>query len=905
MMEYFYKSFIDDASVQLNNILQQICIRTLIAIMHSYKQNGRLTGSNSKEEYNFFNKEITSKNIFVQRTFEEFPILSEIISKKIKYAVEYYTQIIAYFVSDKNQIEKLLGHKVSKITKIKVMTSDVHNHGKQVMRIQLDLKDEILYKPHSMENEKIFNELLKWFKEKTGLDYRRYAFISCEDHSWSTILEYSACETEEQLENYYRRFGLQLFLAYVFGTKDLHYENIIASGEYPVLIDLETLVNLRLNETRKTVNEEIRYELFQSVLYTGLLPIYLWNNTGNGVNLSGVCGDGNQRYPFKIPCILEPETSNMRIGYNYPVSKKAMNQATLNGKFICPNAYKEKIIEGFKVAYNCVIDLKIEFMSILHNIENLTNRYVLLDSQRYAMMLSASYHPSLLMDKETRKQFWKYQWEGRNEINKEIVESEIISLDNGDIPYFYYYLNQTSLFDSGGKEIKNYFKDKPYKLVIQNVNGLSLKDLNRQIEFIQISLELSGYSGKKYVNNVYKVNANEVKRIDDLKIIKSHIEILKERILDYDVWNQNHTEVNWYLTRISSNNGYSWHIQPADMCLYDGLAGIFLIIYGLLSYKKDDRVEKVFKAIEKQIFQYTDDSLKYLKCLKGRNTGAFTGESSIVYTYLCLFRMTKEYKYLEYAEKHVLIVDSLLKHDSKYDLLSGNAGAIVVLCLLYSITEKNNYLEMAIRAAEILKNSAKKQEIGIGWIVDQNTSPMTGMAHGNSGILMAMITLWKCSGKEEYLEISKEILKYEDALYDPEMNNWKDVRLKKHSIETDNMQGSIAWCHGSGGILLSRMKCLGMIDDPWWREVLSKDIEYSYTKLKSCWKRDSWSLCHGIVGNLMILGKYEKKDYWCNDTVRFLPHEILNPGMMNGYGGVLYSLLQLQGTNLPDILSLD
>ena len=78
-----------------------------------------------------------------------------------------------------------------------------------------------------------------------------------------------------------------------------------------------------------------------------------------------------------------------------------------------------------------------------------------------------------------------------------------------------------------------------------------------------------------------------------------------------------------------------------------------------------------------------------------------------------------------------------------------------------------------------------------------------------------------------------------------------------------------------------------------------------YTKLKSCWKRDSWSLCHGIVGNLMILGKYEKKDYWCNDTVRFLPHEILNPGMMNGYGGALYSLLQLQGTNLPDILSLD
>ena len=92
-------------------------------------------------------------------------------------------------------------------------------------------------------------------------------------------------------------------------------------------------------------------------------------------------------------------------------------------------------------------------------------------------------------------------------------------------------------------------------------------------------------------------------------------------------------------------------------------AGIFLIIYGLLSYKKDDRVEKVFKAIEKQIFQYTDDSLKYLKCLKGRNTGAFTGESSIVYTYLRLFRMTKEYKYLDDSQYLTAFVNT---NKSKY-----------------------------------------------------------------------------------------------------------------------------------------------------------------------------------------------------------------------------------------------
>lgn len=52
------------------------------------------------------------------------------------------------------------------------------------------------------------------------------------------------------------------------------------------------------------------------------------------------------------------------------------------------------------------------------------------------------------------------------------------------------------------------------------------------------------------------------------------------------------------------------------------------------------------------------------------NTWGDEGESSIVYTYLTLYRWTIENIYLEYAEKHAEIVDELLAGDVNYDLKS-------------------------------------------------------------------------------------------------------------------------------------------------------------------------------------------------------------------------------------------
>src|SRR3712207_8377597 len=64
----------------------------------------------------------------------------------------------------------------------------------------------------------------------------------------STLFPYTTLFRSEALR-YYERAGMLLCLFYVLEGTDCHYENIIASGEYPVLIDTETLMHHRARET--------------------------------------------------------------------------------------------------------------------------------------------------------------------------------------------------------------------------------------------------------------------------------------------------------------------------------------------------------------------------------------------------------------------------------------------------------------------------------------------------------------------------------------------------------------------------------------------------------------------------------------------------------------------------------
>ena len=101
------------------------------------------------------------------------------------------------------------------------------------------------------------------------------------------------------------------------------------------------------------------------------------------------------------------------------------------------------------------------------------------------------------------------------------------------------------------------------------------------------------------------------------------------------------------------------------------------------------------------------------------------------------------------------------------------------------------------------------------------------------------------------------------------------------------------------------------------RETVEQDIERAGRKLKEHCLREGMCLCHGSCGNVLLLMEYNSdlqavKDYdayirgkLLEDTYTFLAQERYNPGLMNGFGGVVYYLLKQYDKSLFNVLKLD
>lgn len=903
----FSGNVVGDYERYLKNQLQKICLRALILQMQEYKKRRILKGKNEVEEYRFFCENIIGHDNFRTKLYEKYPVLKECIENQMEFGRAFYKEIIENYEKDRDDINKVFGNvrTVTRIIKIENDLGDTHQQGKQVARIHLDNGEVIIYKPRTMANELFYNRLLGEIIQATGIEQYQYLILSYTDHSWCECVEHESCTMHGQLKEYYKRMGVHLFAAYLLGTKDLHCENMIAHGAYPVIVDLEVLIHNVNKIEAMTPTQRLEQNIQESVLTSGMLPNYMWNRDGNGVDLSGMGGKSGQAYPFKIPTIINPETSNMYIGYDNPITRSSKNLPMINGKPADILSFSKEIREGFDAAYRAVYKNKEKYRIILKNMHQIRNRVLLMNTQQYSMILSLSYHPDFLKNADQRRELFDSIKSLKRAKKETIYLSEIESLLRGDIPYFYAKGNEKELCSDTRAVDLEYFDKTAAELVSERLDKLDELDLNRQLQYIKLSIEMSGTNKENCKNRVYSCYENTTcsKRVGEC--VEEPMKALADRLLNSVLWNQTKTEVNWEVIGFNQAHIATWQIGTMNMYLYSGLAGMLLIMYKLQQFDTRELVLNVFMALKEQLFTYTKNGMDAYVNLCSQNTGMYDGESSIVYTYLLLYAWSNEKIYLDYAVNHAEIVLGLLKKDDKYDLMNGNAGAARVLLQLYEITLNTKYLHGAEEAIRELMKYSEKMEVGIGWRVVKEMPPMSGMAHGNSGVLPSVLLLWKLTKKAIYMKWAEQILAYEDFLYDESIENWTDVRDADNAADKI---GNVAWCHGAAGILQSRMECYLACKDMFesgMRDRVKKDIERAYSKLNQFWKRDSYTLCHGICGNIWILEQAAKalgrkvQSQKQLDIVKeqiyqeiyLLPQEQNNPSLMNGYGGILYWMM--------------
>ncbi len=921
---------------------QRITIRTLIFEMEVCEEDGMLAGDTIQERYDCFTEVFLKDPDYRKEIYEAYPVLYKNIMQALEDLSRNINELLDRFAADREEINRRLypGNSCREIRQIGGGGSDSHRHGHRVFILELDNGEKLVYKPRSMAVDEAYGAFLRWVFDHTGMSCWWYQTWDRGTYGWCQWVSSEPCGCRQELERYYYRNGVLLCISYLLGSEDMHYENLIAHGEYPVIVDLEMAVGSRgaRGEEGLTYTERFYRD---SVLQTGILPLYTWNEEGEGVNVGAVNGQGGQLIPVVVPVVVNPGTVRMHIEYQRPRMREGKNLAMLQEEFIEPGAFLAEIQEGFETAYTFLVGQRQKTAEMLGLFRDVQGRYLVRDTQQYSMLLMTLGHPDLLVRDPDRQPVWDVleKGMGSGEAAGWLQEQEKQELLRGDVPYFYFNICSRDLYSGTGEIWKDYFDRPALHCVESRLGRMCTKDMERQKKLIREALLIGtkkvggqgqegterkgGTAGAEKPPGLERSpglgrSSGSDKTVEASETAPGNHRIMAaEKIADFlleeAVWSEDGKEVGWISIMMAGYREKSYLILPMNYYLYGGLAGTAVFLAELADKTKKRKYHYLTIVLVRQLFRHTDD-LYQKETSEKLPTGAYAGETSAAYAYILLYKVSGNRIFLAYLRKQCQVAAGWLAEDGEYDILDGNAGAILVFLNAYRLTGEEQYLAWARDAGDALLRSATAYEYGIGWVNRSLGAALTGFAHGTAGIMLALARLGHDTQEERYLEAAYQAYRYEEHYFRAGAQDWEDLRYEGGTaLESRGM----AWCHGWGGIVMARLTAVGYVEGS-FRAELEKTRAFARRKADQLLHgrkafsegemvpETSLCLCHGACGNLALLwgiGEKEKSGLMQDRIIGTICREetdlrqILglqecdNYGLLGGISGIGYSCL--------------
>lgn len=588
---------------------------------------------------------------------------------------------------------------------------------------------------------------------------------------------------------------------------DIHYENVIANGAYPVIVDAECL--FYANFDSGYCNNVLDISLLPSDHQIGQREIWLGGTDKAGEQnalFSNLTIDENYQ--------LKEEKANFKNAQNIPFLQ--------SGRSVNIFDYQDNIERGFCEVYDLLVRYRKEFQSLIQSEFPLKVRYLNRSTYAYTHLLRQSLFPKYLTASSSYD--WIFEWLWHNaEINSKynvLIPYEQETLKQRFVPFFCYNTNSSDLLNSSKETVqKDFFVHLAEKLFLKKMNFLSKEDEKIQLRIIEMQfLKLANKHPEHFTSKDFCEQV--IKKIEDCILpVNNTVEVF-----DF----------------IAGN------VKKVDINLYDGYSGYLLFLIYYRKTHQDYSVNNLISIIYKKIV------FEIEKQEKNFEIGAFLGIASCLYVFTHLFALEQNEIYLKEIEKiETLILEKVNQNTvSSNDILGGIAGSIVCLYGFYKLCKKENTRNLIIRLAEILvKNAEQIDENMIGWISKKGI-PLVGYSHGNAGIGQALLIAHELSKNNVFLAFFEKCLNFESLNFDKGKEIWTDQRKELYEHE------NTSWCNGTAGIGLARMHYLKQKDLFVDNERIIKDINFS---VKICLKwgiSDMDVLCHGNWGTIELLLYY-------------------------------------------------
>ncbi|MBE3566926.1 MAG: type 2 lantipeptide synthetase LanM family protein [Thermogemmatispora sp.] len=897
--------------------------RAIVLELHVARVQGRLQGATSEERFQYFLEQLSEREATLD-FLQEYVVLARLVTETLERWVCRSLELLERLTDDWPLIcaTFLTNGEAGSLCEIHQGAGDLHRNGQSVILLRWDSGFRLVYKPRSLAIDRHFQELLAWMNERGfSPPLRTLTVLDRGHYGWVEFVQARHCSSREEIERFYLRQGAYLALLYALEASDFHAENIIAAGEYPMLIDLETLFLPQINpEVLQAQGAPGLEAIGHSVLRVGLLPQRLWSNQeGEGIDMSGLGGQPGQLSPRPVPTWKGTGTDEMRLTNERVELPVKENRPRLNDQDINVLDYSQCIIEGFTRAYRLLMAQRSELLeTYLPRFADAEVRCVLRPTRIYTQLLVDSLHPNVLRDALDRDRLFDRLWATTERLPYlvPLIPAERRDLWRGDVPVFTTTAASTDLVTSEGERLSAFFSEPGLDVVRRRLAELSELDLEKQLWIIRASFTsmIDATTPQSYT----RLELHPARTSPTLERLLAAASAIGNRLRQFALYQGEY--VGWL--GVTPVNDREWHLLPADGDLYNGLAGIalFLAYLGHLTgeQRHTELARMALRTIQQQIMRR-----KYFPRAYG--IGAFNGLGSLIYLFCHLGSLWREPVLYRQAAELVPSLLAKVEQDQVYDVIGGAAGAIAALLCLQRVSPSPETLAAAVRCGEHLLSHAQPQaQGGCGWPTTRQPVALAGFAHGNAGIALYLMQLAQVSGETRFAEMARAALAYERTLFSPSRQNWLDLRQRPPSSGASQPVGEkymVAWCHGAPGVALSRLALLSLLDD---QERLTEEIKAGLRTTLTQGFGLNHSLCHGDLGNLDILitaarllpgetfaehipriaaallENMEHQGWVCG-----VPFGVETPGLMTGLAGAGFALLRLASPErVPSVLLL-
>jgi type 2 lantibiotic biosynthesis protein LanM len=839
--------------------------------LHLARLRGELTGETDTERLQGFRERIADLDWF-EGACRRHPVVPRLLLARIDGRVNAVNEALHRFRENRDRLGAIGIDAQDAITAIEAGGSDPHRGGRTTLVFKT-ANAAVVYKPRPAGADACFDLCAAWLNER-GFTPRLETIpnVAGEDWLWQAFVDPAECDDEAAVRRFYRRQGGLIALLHALGASDLHRENLIAAGEHPLLVDLETLFHVHHRPSKEGSATYRAYSLvYDSVLATGLLPFYLEDPDGRtGTDLSGVSAAEGQTAPGEVLRWTGEGTVHMRAERTQVALSATDNQPVLNGRAQSAADWADTVEAGFTAAYRIIEADRGAFTALLDEFADTTVRHIVRSTSTYALALEAGHHPDYLGDGLHRDRLLDRFWAGiaASYDLAPVVRAERLDLLADDIPYFTSRPDSTSMWDSRGRQLPNQFETTALETARRRIGGFGPAHRRSQIEIMKASL------GKPYeppfAKGRFAIGSERPEPGPDSYLeaaarIGDHLAATAIRAGDTASW----TERRWV-------GGRRWQLGPMDLGLYNGLTGTAYF----LAYLEAATGGHDYGALA----DATLGSIREMLAAPiGQPLGAFTGRAGAVHLLTHLAAIRRDPSLMDEARSEANRLAGKASAASA-DLLEGAAGIILVLSGVHESTGDDSVLEIASEYGEALLKRAKPQERGLAWETPVATRPLAGYAHGAAGIAHALATLGTRTGDRRFTEAAAAGIAFERSVYLPEAGNWDDLRTP--GTPADELP--VAWCNGAAGIGMARL-----LTAPHLEESLEDDIAAALACTEQRGFERNDCLCHGDLGNLELLRLADRADLAEERLAASFTQAHRRDGWLSGWGHQRHETLGL------------